>query len=290
MKMNQKRNILIVFAVLTLLLSGCTGESSEAPKSSAGVDTSVSSTAEISEISAEIPAEEQASETEKNKNNTESSITESSKKESSADTESKTVSADEISKSESQENSHAEESVSVSQPQSSAEITESSVNHTSVPEIPHETSEKSQQTEKPQKTPEASKPKQEKSSPVESIITEENSDEQILITSSENLWTDKNITVKAGKKVKWYIDIPKNTNVYEGMGGREDLKRNSCVYSIKIPALGIGTESYSYEESHVDLSAGRTLVCEFTPIEAGDIMFTCWMGEDCHCNYIHVIE
>lgn len=200
------------------------------------------------------------------------------------------MSADEISKSESQESSHAEESASVSQPKSSAEITESSVNHTSVPEIPHETSEKSQQIEKPQKTPEASKPKEEKSSLAESSITEETSDEQILITSSENLWTNKNITVKAGKKVKWYIDIPKNTNVYEGMGGREDLKRNSCVYSIRIPALGIGTESYSYEESHVDLSAGRTLVCEFTPIEAGDIMFTCWMGEDCHCNYIHVIE
>ena len=109
-----------------------------------------------------------------------------------------------------------------------------------------------------------------------------------VVTNYSDLWTG-NITVKAGTTIRWYVDLPKDTDVYAGMGGRSDLGRVACEYSIKIPALGIGTDSFGYEDGQVNLGPGRTFICEFTPTEGQDIRFTCWMGSECHFNDIHVI-
>ena len=288
MKVKHGLHILVTAALLTLPLSGCVGENSEVSPKSTSSDTSVSSTAEISEISEETSLEDQSVKKEQRSMDKEQSTSKNSEKQSSDDIESKLESADESPKADSQESSYIVSDKSVPPSENSVDNMQRSENTTTTAaESSHETPEKSELSPK---SSEVSKPEKENSSCAENSVAEKNTDEQILITSSENLWTDKKITVKVGKKVKWYIDVPENTNVYEGMGGREDLKRNSCAYSIKIPALGIGSDSYSYEESHIDFSAGRTFVCEFTPIEVGDIMFTCWMGKDCHCNYIHVVE
>ncbi len=111
-----------------------------------------------------------------------------------------------------------------------------------------------------------------------------------IITPYDQLWTADDITFYVGETVKWYVELPEDTDLYDGMGGREDLGRVACEYSVKIPALGIGTDSYEYEDSQVNLSPGKTLVCEYTPVAAGNLVFTCWMGKDCHMNQIHVVE
>lgn len=99
--------------------------------------------------------------------------------------------------------------------------------------------------------------------------------EQKLITEYGKLWTD-NITVRAGESVKWYVNVP------------DDTEPKGCGATIKIPGLGFGTDSNNKEEGHVTLVKGENFVYEFTPEETGDILFTCWMGSKCHYNYIHV--
>ena len=107
----------------------------------------------------------------------------------------------------------------------------------------------------------------------ETVPTEDN--ENKLITEYENLWTE-NITVKAGVPVKWYVNVPEGT------------EPKGCGATVKIPDLGFGTDSHNKEEGHITLVQGENFIYEFTPEEAGDILFTCWMGSQCHYNYIHV--
>ena len=99
--------------------------------------------------------------------------------------------------------------------------------------------------------------------------------EQTIITEYADLWKG-NITVKQGVPVKWYVNVPDGT----------ELK--GCGATIKIPDLGWGTDTNNKNENHLTLTSGQNLVYEFTPQEAGDILFTCWMGSGCHYNYIHV--
>ena len=101
---------------------------------------------------------------------------------------------------------------------------------------------------------------------------------QILVTEYADLWTSEEITVSAGVPVKWYIHVPEGT-VLKGCGA-----------TIKIPGLGWGTDTHNKEENHLTFAEGDNFVYEFTPEEAGDILFTCWMGSGCHKNYIHVTE
>ena len=101
---------------------------------------------------------------------------------------------------------------------------------------------------------------------------------QILVTEYADLWTSEEITVSAGVPVKWYVHVPEGT-VLKGCGA-----------TIKIPGLGWGTDTHNKEENHLTFAEGDNFVYEFTPEEAGDILFTCWMGSGCHKNYIHVTE
>lgn len=101
--------------------------------------------------------------------------------------------------------------------------------------------------------------------------------EQKLVTEYDALWTG-NITVKAGVPVKWYVNVPEGTELL------------GCARTIKIPDLGWGTDTSNKEEGHLTLEQGENFVYEFTPENVGDILFTCWMGSQCHYNYIHVTE
>ena len=101
--------------------------------------------------------------------------------------------------------------------------------------------------------------------------------EQKVVTEYDELWTG-DIEVKAGKSVKWYVNVPEGT------------EPKGCKATIKIPGLGWGTDSHNKEEGHLKLAEGENFVYEFTPEKAGDILFTCWMGSSCHANYIHVTE
>ena len=100
-----------------------------------------------------------------------------------------------------------------------------------------------------------------------------------ITTSYAQLWSSDNITVKAGVPVRWYV---------EAAPGSLPMKGMACGKTIKIPGLGWGTDSYNQDEGHLTLVEGKNLVYEFTPSEVGDILFTCWMGSECHSNYIHV--
>lgn len=102
---------------------------------------------------------------------------------------------------------------------------------------------------------------------------------QEITTSYAQLWSSDNITVKAGVPVRWYV---------EAAPGSLPMKGMACGKTIKIPGLGWGTDSYNDDEGHLTLVEGKNLVYEFTPSEVGDILFTCWMGSECHSNYIHV--
>jgi hypothetical protein len=102
---------------------------------------------------------------------------------------------------------------------------------------------------------------------------------QELTTSYAALWSSDSITVKAGIPVKWYVEAAPGSLPKSGM---------ACGKTIKIPGLGWGTDSYNENEGHLTLAEGKNLVYEFTPDKAGDILFTCWMGSECHSNYIHV--
>ena len=102
---------------------------------------------------------------------------------------------------------------------------------------------------------------------------------QEITTPYAQLWSSDTITVKAGVPVRWYV---------EAAPGSLPMKGMACGKTIKIPGLGWGTDSYNDAEGHLTLVEGKNLVYEFTPSEAGDILFTCWMGSECHSNYIHV--
>lgn len=98
-----------------------------------------------------------------------------------------------------------------------------------------------------------------------------------LITAYGDLWTGT-ISVKVGEPVRWYVEVP------------EDTEPKGCGATVKIPGLGFGTDTHNKEEGHIVLEKGRNFIYEFTPEETGDILFTCWMGSNCHSNYIHVTE
>jgi len=117
------------------------------------------------------------------------------------------------------------------------------------------------------------------SEPVEESATqpEKLSEYQEIVTEYADLWTG-NITVKAGTPVKWYVSVP------------EDTQLTGCAKTIKIPGLNWGTDTHNKEEGHLTLEQGKNFVYEFTPVETGDILFTCWMGSGCHYNYIHVTQ
>ena len=100
-----------------------------------------------------------------------------------------------------------------------------------------------------------------------------------ITTSYAQLWSSDNITVKAGVPVRWYV---------EAAPGSLPMKGMACGKTIKIPGLGWGTDSYNQDEGHLTLVEGKNFVYEFTPSDPGDILFTCWMGSECHSNYIHV--
>ena len=97
----------------------------------------------------------------------------------------------------------------------------------------------------------------------------------VLITEYADLW-NSSITVKTGETIKWYVNVPEGT----------ELK--GCSATVKIPELGLGTDSNDKEDEHITLEQGENFIYEFTPTEEGDILFNCWMGSGCHHNYIHV--
>lgn len=99
-----------------------------------------------------------------------------------------------------------------------------------------------------------------------------------LVTDYNELWTSEDITVTVGETVKWYVNVP------------EDTEPKGCGATIKIPDLGFGTDTHNKEEGHIVLKKGENFIYEFTPEKTGDILFTCWMGSGCHKNYIHVTE
>ncbi|MBE6864797.1 MAG: fibronectin type III domain-containing protein [Ruminococcus flavefaciens] len=100
-------------------------------------------------------------------------------------------------------------------------------------------------------------------------------DTTVLVTEYADLW-NSNITVKAGETVKWYVNVPEGT------------EPKGCSATIKIPELGLGTDSNTKEDEHITLVQGQNFIYEFTPEKEGDILFSCWMGSGCHHNYIHV--
>jgi hypothetical protein len=102
---------------------------------------------------------------------------------------------------------------------------------------------------------------------------------QEITTPYAQLWSSDNITVKVGVPVRWYVEAAPDSLPKMGM---------ACGKTIKIPGLGWGTDTYNDAEGHLTLVEGKNLVYEFTPSEVGDILFTCWMGSECHYNYIHV--
>jgi hypothetical protein len=103
---------------------------------------------------------------------------------------------------------------------------------------------------------------------------------QEIVTDYAGLWSSDNITVKVGVPVKWYV--------YANVGSLPTVGM-ACGKTIKIPGLGWGTNTYNKDEGHLTLTEGKKiLVREFTPTKVGDILFTCWMGSECHGNYIHV--
>jgi len=63
-----------------------------------------------------------------------------------------------------------------------------------------------------------------------------------------------NITVEEGIPVKWTINVPEGT-------------LTGCNSTMLIPEYGI-EHTFDYGEN----------VIEFTPSEAGNITYTCWMG------------
>jgi hypothetical protein len=106
-----------------------------------------------------------------------------------------------------------------------------------------------------------------------------------LIIDYSKLWTS-DIAIKVGVPVKWYVYAVPGALPATGM---------ACGKTIRIPGFKnadgvLWTDAYDQENGHITLVEGKNFVYEFTPTEVGDILFTCWMGPDCHVNYIHVTE
>jgi hypothetical protein len=104
---------------------------------------------------------------------------------------------------------------------------------------------------------------------------------QEIVTDYADLWFNDEapIVVNAGVPVRWYVNAAP---------GAFDALRMACGKTIKIPGLGWGTDTYNDKEGHLTLAEGKNFVYEFTPTEPGDILYTCWMGSDCHSGYIRV--
>ena len=115
----------------------------------------------------------------------------------------------------------------------------------------------------------------EASAPAETEPVQPETTAQKIVTEFADLWTG-NVTFKAGEPVQWYVHVP------------DDAELNGCERTIKIPGLSWGTDTHNKNEGHLTLEHGDNLVYEFTPTETGDFLFTCWMGSECHYNYIHV--
>ncbi|MDR0671464.1 MAG: S-layer homology domain-containing protein [Oscillospiraceae bacterium] len=103
---------------------------------------------------------------------------------------------------------------------------------------------------------------------------------QVLLITYNDLWNSDTINVAPGEKVRWYVYAAPGSLPASGM---------ACGKTIKIPGLGWGTDTHNQDEGHLTLTAGYNFVYEFTPEETGDILYTCWMGSECHSNYIHVV-
>ena len=98
---------------------------------------------------------------------------------------------------------------------------------------------------------------------------------QILDTSYADLWNSI-ISVKAGAPVKWVVSVP------------EDTELKGCGATIKVSDPEWEKAYEDKEEQYLKLTQGENIIYEFTPAEESDILFTCWMGANCHHNYIHV--
>jgi len=164
-----------------------------------------------------------------------------------------------------------ESETSADETETSAEESETSADETETVTEESETS--ADETETSAEESESSTDETETSAEESESSTDESV--QIIITAYSELWSG-NITVKAGIPVKWYVSVS------------EDDTLMGCAKTIKIPGLGWGTDTHNKEENHLILEQGQNFVYEFTPEEAGDILFTCWMGSACHYNYIHV--
>ena len=135
-----------------------------------------------------------------------------------------------------------------------------------------------------------------------------------VTTKGDDLWeTPIDINAKVGDTITWNVTLPDGTDVYSGMGGNASLGRVSCKYSIKIPDFGMGTNSYNAngEDGQVNLAVGSNTITNFkidsldgsvvkltvngaqkslTLNENGyvDVIYVCWMGVDCHSNYLRI--
>ena len=98
---------------------------------------------------------------------------------------------------------------------------------------------------------------------------------QILETSYADLWSGT-ISVKAGAPVKWVVSVP------------EDTELKGCGATVKVSDPAWEKAYEDREEQYLKLTQGENTVYEFTPAAETDILFTCWMGANCHHNYIHV--
>ena len=98
-----------------------------------------------------------------------------------------------------------------------------------------------------------------------------------IVTEYNALWSST-INVKAGEYVKWYVHA-------ESPSG--------CDGTIKIPGVGWGTDDSDDSQGHTMLVEGYNFVYTFTPEQlasvGGEIQFCCWMGQECHENFIHIV-
>ena len=101
------------------------------------------------------------------------------------------------------------------------------------------------------------------------------SEPQVLETNYADLW-NSTISVRAGATVKWVVSVP------------EDTELKGCGATIKVSEPEWEKAYEDKEEQYLKLTQGENIIYEFTPAKESDILFTCWMGANCHHNYIHV--
>jgi len=99
-----------------------------------------------------------------------------------------------------------------------------------------------------------------------------------LVTDYGDLWTKTDIAVKVGETVQWYVHVP------------EGVTPKGCGGTVKVPGYGAWTENRDNTQGHIVLAEGENFIYELTPAQAGDILYTCWMGSGCHKNVIHVTD